>query len=96
MLNLASRLTGLRIVDLDDVIVPTNGEQQPKVRLEKGDLVHVETPWNPTGEARDLAMYAAAAHEAGALVSVDATFGPPPLQDPFALGADVVMHSGTK
>lgn len=31
-----------------------------------------------------------------ATLGIDATFGPPPLQDPFAWGADVVMHSGTK
>jgi cystathionine gamma-synthase len=31
-----------------------------------------------------------------AILGIDATFGPPPLQDPFAWGADIVMHSGTK
>lgn len=31
-----------------------------------------------------------------AVLGIDATFGPPPLQDPFAWGADIVMHSGTK
>jgi len=56
----------------------------------------VETPINPHGTAFDLATYAAKAHSRGAFLTVDATFGPPPLQDPFEWGADVVMHSGTK
>ena len=61
-----------------------------------GDVVHVETPLNPTGEALDLGYWVRVAHGRGALVVADATFAPPPLQDPLALGVDVVMHSGTK
>lgn len=64
--------------------------------LGKGDIVHVETPLNPSGEAVDLAYFAEKAHQRGALLTVDATFGPPGLQDPFLHGADVVMHSGSK
>ncbi len=64
--------------------------------LQAGDVVHVETPENPTGEARDIAAYAAKAHARGAWLVVDSTFGPPGLQEPLGLGADVVMHSGTK
>ena len=62
----------------------------------QGDLVHLETPLNPSGTASDISAFAAAAHARGALLSVDATFAPPPLQDPFACGADYVLHSGTK
>jgi cystathionine beta-lyase/cystathionine gamma-synthase len=64
--------------------------------LGKGDLVHLETPINPTGTAFNIASFASRAHARGALLSIDATFGPPGLQDPFAWGADIVMHSGTK
>ncbi|RAH87436.1 cystathionine gamma-synthase [Aspergillus japonicus CBS 114.51] len=64
--------------------------------LQPGDIVHVETPVNPTGEARDLAAYAARARAAGAYLTVDSTLAPPPLQDAIALGADLVMHSATK
>lgn len=64
--------------------------------LGEGDLVHLETPINPTGLALDVAYYAAKAHARGAFLSVDSTFAPPPLQEPFGSGADVVMHSGTK
>jgi cystathionine gamma-synthase len=82
---------GVKTVDLhaDDATWDAAG-------LGKGDLVHLETPINPTGEAFQIAKYAERAHARGALLSVDATFGPPGLQDPFAWGADFVMHSGTK
>ena len=64
--------------------------------LQPGDVVHVETPLNPTGGAYNLKAFAEKAHSRGAFLTVDATFGPPPLQDPFLWGADIVMHSGTK
>lgn len=51
---------------------------------------------NPTGEAVSIAKYAAKAAARGAHLLVDATFGPPGLQDPFQWGADIVLHSGTK
>ncbi|KAI0016060.1 cystathionine beta-lyase [Xylariomycetidae sp. FL0641] len=86
VLALMARLTGLQVLDLDCA----------EADLGPGDLLHVETPVNPTGEARDLERYAARARRAGALLSVDATLAPPPLLDPFAWGADLVLHSGTK
>ena len=64
--------------------------------LQAGDVVLLETPLNPTGEAFEIAKYAEKAHARGAYLLVDATFGPPGLQDPFVHGADMVMHSGTK
>ncbi|KAL2759140.1 hypothetical protein ACRALDRAFT_1062184 [Sodiomyces alcalophilus JCM 7366] len=82
-----ARLTGLQILSLAEADL---------AQLQPGDVLHVETPLNPTGEARDLAHYASVARSRGAFLTVDATFAPPPLQDPFRLGADVVMHSGTK
>jgi cystathionine gamma-synthase len=84
------RLYGLKVVPLDNL------EAWDREGLGKGDVVHVETPLNPTGEALELAKYRKLASERGAYLTVDATFAPPPLQDPFAFGADVVMHSGTK
>ncbi|KAI1356906.1 Cys/Met metabolism PLP-dependent enzyme-domain-containing protein [Xylaria sp. FL0043] len=86
VLKVVSKLTGLQQLELDCA----DDELGP------GDLIHVETPLNPTGEARDLAFYAEKARRTGAVLSVDATFAPPPLLDPFAFGVDVVMHSGTK
>ena len=56
----------------------------------------METPLNPLGIAINISEFAQRAHKRGAHLVVDATFGPPPLQDPFAHGADIVIHSGTK
>jgi cystathionine beta-lyase/cystathionine gamma-synthase len=58
--------------------------------------VHIETPTNPLCRIVDVARVAKAAHAKGALLSVDATFAPPPLQRVCSLGADLVMHSATK
>lgn len=88
------RLTGLQMLSLPEPSDPA-GDQVWNA-LQPGDVIHVETPVNPTGEARDLAFYAQKARERGAYLTVDATFAPPPLQDPFVQGADAVMHSGTK
>ncbi len=59
-------------------------------------LLHVETPTNPLGRVVDLPAIASAARKAGAILSVDATFCPPPFQRPLSCGADLVMHSLTK
>ncbi len=64
--------------------------------LSAGDLVWLETPRNPTCECFDVAAHAARAHAAGAWLAVDGTFATPVLQQPLALGADLVMHSSTK
>jgi cystathionine gamma-synthase len=59
-------------------------------------LVWVETPTNPLLNVGDIAALAGIAHDAGALLVVDNTFASPYLQQPLALGADVVVHSTTK
>lgn len=59
-------------------------------------LVHVESPVNPILRLTDIAAVSKLAHEAGALVSADATFASPLGLDPTALGIDLVMHSTTK
>jgi cystathionine gamma-synthase len=59
-------------------------------------LIWVETPTNPLLSIADIAGLAALAHDAGALLVVDNTFASPYLQQPLALGADVVVHSSTK
>ncbi len=59
-------------------------------------MVWLETPTNPLLGIADIAAVAAVAHEAGALLVVDNTFASPYLQQPLALGADVVTHSATK
>jgi cystathionine gamma-synthase len=59
-------------------------------------LVWAETPSNPQLRIADIAALAKIAHEGGALLACDNTFATPILQQPLALGADVVMHSTTK
>jgi cystathionine beta-lyase/cystathionine gamma-synthase len=86
VIEIHQKLTGLKKFDL------TCDPEE----LQAGDIVHIETPLNPYGTAYNLKAFAEKAHSRGAYLTVDATFGPPPLQDPFLWGADIVMHSGTK
>jgi len=62
----------------------------------KTKLVWIETPANPLWTVTDIAEAAGIAHRAGALLAVDSTVATPVLTQPIVLGADVVMHSGTK
>jgi cystathionine gamma-synthase len=59
-------------------------------------VVWVETPTNPLLGIADIAALAELTHQAGALLVVDNTFASPYLQQPLALGADIVVHSTTK
>ena len=59
-------------------------------------LLFAETPTNPLTDVCDIRALADIAHNAGALLAVDNCFCTPALQRPIALGADLVMHSGTK
>lgn len=59
-------------------------------------LVHIETPSNPTLRCIDIETVALIAKKFGKLVSVDNTAATPYLQQPFAMGVDFVMHSTTK
>ena len=56
----------------------------------------LESPSNPLGEVGDIAALAVLAHSHNALLVVDNCFCTPVLQNPLALGADIVMHSATK
>ena len=58
--------------------------------------VWIESPTNPRLAIVDIEAVAELAHERGAIVVVDNTFATPYLQQPLALGADVVVHSTTK
>ena len=59
-------------------------------------LVWLETPTNPRLLVSDIRAIASLAHAKGALVVVDNTFATPVFQQPFTLGADLVVHSVTK
>ena len=74
------------IADTDAVVAALDG----------AGLLWLETVSNPLLEVPDLPVLIEAAHAAGALVCVDATFSTPVNVRPLDLGADVVMHSVTK
>lgn len=59
-------------------------------------LLFAETPTNPLTDVCDIRALADMAHNAGALLAVDNCFCSPALQRPISLGADLVIHSGTK
>ncbi|XBB65135.1 cystathionine gamma-synthase [Nocardioides sp. WV_118_6] len=59
-------------------------------------LVWLETPTNPLLSIGDIEALAAVAHDAGARLVVDNTFASSYLQQPLALGADIIVHSTTK
>lgn len=63
---------------------------------ERTALIYVETPSNPLMQVTDIQAIAKLAHSRGIAVVVDNTFLTPYYQNPLSLGADVVIHSGTK
>ncbi|MEO7122361.1 MAG: cystathionine gamma-synthase [Lacisediminihabitans sp.] len=78
-------------VDLADPDAVRSALAKPNTKI-----LWFETPSNPLMKITDIAALAELAHEVGALVVVDNTFASPALQQPLALGADVVVHSTTK
>jgi cystathionine gamma-synthase len=81
----------VRIVDMSDL-----GAVEAALQERPSRILWVETPSNPMLRITDIAGLARLGHAAGALVVVDNTFASPALQQPLALGADVVVHSTTK
>jgi cystathionine gamma-lyase/cystathionine beta-lyase len=74
----------------------TDAENIRKHVNAKTKLLWVETPTNPTMQIIDLAACSKIAKEHKLIFAVDNTFASPYLQNPLALGADIVMHSVTK
>jgi len=66
------------------------------IRPGETKLLWVETPSNPMMKISDIPALAALGHRHNLIVVVDNTFASPALQQPLALGADVVVHSTTK
>ena len=78
-------------------IVDTNDLEEVKVNIdERVKAIFVETPTNPLMGITDIAKVAELAKAHGLLTIVDNTFMTPYLQKPITLGADIVVHSGTK
>jgi len=74
----------------------TNLDATRAAMTDKTKLVWLETPTNPTLKVIDIEAVAQIAHDGGALCVADNTFASPYLQNPLALGADIVSHSCTK
>ena len=92
LFDLVSRKNGL-VVDFVD----TTDEKALAEAMKNGaKAIYVETPSNPMMNVTDIALCADFAKKAGALLIVDNTFLSPYFQNPIALGADLVVHSGTK
>lgn len=92
-IEIYQRVRDVKIIDLDD--------EYPKLEVNEregtpanGLLIWVESPLNPTSEARNIQYYANRAHSVGGSIAIDSTFAP--LQRCFDFGADMVMHSATK
>jgi cystathionine gamma-lyase len=77
-------------VDMTDLNT-TEGAFTPKTKM-----IWLETPTNPLLKVIDIAAVSRLAKSKGAITAVDNTFGTPVLQNPLALGADIVSHSCTK
>ena len=67
-----------------------------KARSRRPRMIWIETPANPTWDITDIAAASTLAREVGAIVGVDSTVPTPLLTRPIELGAQIVMHSGTK
>ncbi len=63
---------------------------------ENTKALYIETPTNPMMNVTDIRAVAKIAHDHGLLLIVDNTFMTPVFQNPLTLGADIVVHSGTK
>ncbi|KAG0666212.1 hypothetical protein C6P44_003675 [Monosporozyma unispora] len=84
--DIMTRNYGLKQYSLNDI----------ESYAEEGDLVHIESPVNPYGVSINIQDYVNKAHRKGAKLVIDATFAPPPLQDPWKFNVDMIMYSATK
>lgn len=71
-------------------------EEVKKLFKENTKLVYIETPTNPTLKVLDIAFFAKLCKSKNCILVVDNTFLSPYFQNPIDLGADIVLHSGTK
>ncbi len=74
----------------------TDPENVANAVSSKTKLIWIESPTNPTLKVSNISAIATIAEEVNALLVVDNTFASPIAQQPLSLGADIVIHSGTK
>jgi len=82
-------------VETTFVSLTNQAEWEAAIRPET-KLFFLETPSNPLTEIADISCLAKLAHDNGCLLVVDNVFCTPVLQQPLALGADIIVHSATK
>ena len=92
LFDLVARKNGLVL----DFVDTTNAEALKPAMKSDVKALYIETPSNPMMNVTDIRFCADLAKAQGALVIVDNTFLSPYFQNPIALGADIVVHSGTK
>jgi len=92
LFDIISRKNGVSAsyVNMSDIAAIENA-LTPQTRM-----IFVETPTNPMMHVTDIAAVAALAKQRDILLAVDNTFLTPYYQQPLALGADIIVHSGTK
>ncbi len=81
------------------LLPPTDCRDDEKIAAAtdaKTRFLFIETPANPTLDVYDIALWARVAKKRGVPLVVDNTFPSPWLSSPLALGANIVVHSGTK
>ncbi|MBQ9119493.1 MAG: PLP-dependent transferase [Lachnospiraceae bacterium] len=86
-----SKKNGIEITDVD-----LSRENVEEYITERTKAIFLETPTNPMMNVVDIAKLSEAAKKHGLLLIVDNTFLSPYFQNPLKLGADIVVHSGTK
>lgn len=79
-----------------DIIYSNNPEDYVNKIKKNTKLIYIESPTNPLLDIVDLKELSKLAREHGVLTIVDNTFATPINQNPFKLGIDIVIHSGTK
>lgn len=92
LFNNISRKNGISLeyLNMSDI-----SEAEKRIRKET-KAIFIETPSNPMMQVIDIAAVSALAKKHGLLLMVDNTFLTPYFQNPLILGADIVLHSGTK
>ena len=92
LMDIVGRKNGVEFVFVDT----TDPEKLTAAMTENTKALYIETPSNPMMNVTDIRLCGELAKKVGALLIVDNTFLSPYFQNPIALGADVVVHSGTK
>ena len=86
----------LKRYGISHTITATDVESIEQACTAKTRMIYAESPGNPLMNVVDIAAIAALAKSRGLITVMDNTFASPILQNPIALGFDLVMHSGTK